>query len=240
MELSKGENHLILEGLILYFVLFFPGVYASGFSGEIDLVEAITFSIPAELGRTLTYTLPSLALLWYLILRINSAEKKSFSSLGLTSLRKQDFLSFAAGFAGLVLVGLGISFLVSLLPQMENLPPPPKIEAPDTVWGWIVIAFSCLGTGYLEETYFRYYLFTAGPTAAPEKLNVDAAARIVLSTGLFSICHIYEGPWGILNAALAGILLSALFVRFKSFHGIAWAHGAYNIFVYCIMGNFST
>jgi len=55
---------------------------------------------------------------------------------------------------------------------------------------------------------------------------------------LFSLCHVYEGPWGILNAVLAGIILSLLFIRFRSLHGIAWAHGAYNIFVYT-MGNFN-
>lgn len=247
MELSKGENRwasenrrFSWEALILYFVLFFPGVYASGFSGEIDVADTINFSLAGELGRTLTYTLPSLALLWYLILGVNQTEKKSFSSLGLYPAKKKDFLAFAAAFPGLVFVGLGISFLAPLFSQAESLAPPPKIEAPETVWGWIVIAFSCLGTGYLEESYFRYYLFAASPVPSPEKLRLDSVTKVLLSAFLFSLCHIYEGPWGILNAALAGILLSALFVRFGSLHGIAWAHGAYNVFVYFIMGNFST
>jgi membrane protease YdiL (CAAX protease family) len=60
------------------------------------------------------------------------------------------------------------------------------------------------------------------------------AIRVLFSTVLFSLCHIYEGPWGILNAVLAGIFLSVLFNRYRSIHGIAWAHAAYNMFVYTI------
>jgi len=60
-----------MEALILYFVLFFPGVYIS-FSPEwlspgIGTASTVPFSIIREFGRTLTYTLPALALLWYLI-----------------------------------------------------------------------------------------------------------------------------------------------------------------------------
>jgi membrane protease YdiL (CAAX protease family) len=101
------------------------------------------------------------------------------------------------------------------------------VEAPVSVFGWIVMVFSCLGTGYLEESYFRYYLLTK-----LEKQQPRALIRIIFSTILFSSCHIYEGPWGVINAMLAGFLLSWLFNRYRSLHGIAWAHGAYNIFVY--------
>jgi membrane protease YdiL (CAAX protease family) len=102
---------------------------------------------------------------------------------------------------------------------------------------------SCLGTGYLEESYFRYYLLSKLDDIIDEasyKANASLPRVIMtvcFSTFLFSVCHIYEGPWGIVNSSLAGALLSALFIRFKSLHGIAWAHGAYNIFVY-VMGNF--
>jgi membrane protease YdiL (CAAX protease family) len=92
---------------------------------------------------------------------------------------------------------------------------------------------SCLGTGYLEESYFRYYLLIKLEIPVP-----NAAMRAALSTALFSLCHMYEGPWGILNAVIAGLFLSALFVRFRSLHGVALAHAFYNMFVY-VMGNFS-
>jgi len=220
-----------MEPLILYFVLFFPGIYSngiysSGIWGGIEIAETIPFSAVRELGRTLTYTIPSLALLWYIF-----PEKKGFSSLKQERFKKQDFLPFAIGFPGLVLIGLVISFLLSFLSLRFGLDLPLKVEAPLSLFGWIVMVFSCLGTGYLEESYFRYYLLTKF-----EKQQPNALIRIIFSTILFSFCHIFEGPGGIINAMLAGFLLSWLYNRFRSLHGVAWAHGAYNIFVYFIGG----
>jgi membrane protease YdiL (CAAX protease family) len=86
---------------------------------------------------------------------------------------------------------------------------------------------SCLGTGFLEESFFRFYLFN--------KLDnrfTGERARLLLSTVLFALCHIYEGPWGVLNAAMAGCFLSILFLKYRSLYGIAAAHGFYNILVY--------
>jgi membrane protease YdiL (CAAX protease family) len=51
---------------------------------------------------------------------------------------------------------------------------------------------------------------------------------------LFSICHIYEGPWGFLNAALSGVVLAYAFLRFRSLHGVAIAHALYNILAYVL------
>jgi uncharacterized protein len=215
-----------MEPFILYFVLFFPGVYANGIWGGNIIAETIPFSVIRELGRTLTYTIPSLALLWYVF-----PDKKGFSYLKQEKLQKRDFLPFAIGLPGLILIGLGVSFLVSFFYLRHGLALPVKAEAPVSALGWIVMVFSCLGTGYLEESYFRYYLLKK-----LEKYQPKITIRIVFSTILFSICHIYEGPWGIINAMLAGFFLSWLYYRFKSLHGVAWVHGAYNIFVYFIGG----
>ena len=217
-----------MEPLILYFVLFFPGVYNLPFSGNMPLTESIQFSLFRELGRTVTYTLPSLALLWYLI-----SDRRGFTALAEEKPKKTDIFSLSMGLPGLIIIGLGISFLALHLPGYQGLAPPPRIEAPAGGLGWTVMAISCLLTGYLEESFFRYYLITFFERQIP-----NAVIRIALSTVLFSACHMYEGPWGILNAVLAGVLLSILFVRFRSLHGIAFAHGCYNIFVY-IMGIFS-
>ena len=211
--------------MILYFVLFFPGIYSSGFaSGLVKLTEIIPFDLFGELCRTFTYTIPAFALLWYVI-----PDNKGFSSLQKQKIKKEDLLPFAFGLPGLILIGLGISFLISLLAENQILTPPQKIEGPANVWAWVAVIISCIGTGYLEESYFRYYLLTKLESQLPA-----ATRRILLSSILFSLCHVYEGPWGIINALLAGLLLSVLFIRYRSLHGIAWAHGGYNIFVYAM------
>ena len=210
-----------MEPLILYFVLFFPGIYTFGLSGAAGAIETIPFSILRELGRTLTYTIPSIALVWYII------GKKKLLALISRRFRKKDLIAFVAGLFGLCIISVAISLSVSLFLSYYDLPSPPKVEAPVNFAGWITLVFSCLGTGYLEESFFRYYLITKFEKTVPQ-----TTIRVIFSTFLFSLCHIYEGPGGFINSVLAGILLSVLFIRYRSLHGVAWAHGAYNIFVY--------
>ena len=215
-----------MEALILYFVLFFPGTFAAPVTG--GNLEVISFSIIRELSRILVYILPALALIWYLILK-----KKSLAAYGPPPLKveKRDLIIFAAVLPGIISIALFVNLLISLFSQNLGLPPPPALEGPVNTLGWIVLVIGCLGTGYLEETYFRYYLLTK-----LEKLIPQTVLRVIFATALFAICHMYKGPWAVLNAALAGLFLSAVFIRFRSLHGIAWAHAAYNFFVFVTMG----
>jgi membrane protease YdiL (CAAX protease family) len=209
--------------VLLYLVLFFPGFSLGTALSDISR-EAIPFSTVQELSRILSYTLPTLALLWYLIL-----EKRSLViSPRRLKPKLEDAYSFLWGFPGLVLIGIGISIMITRLSPFSA---PPKVLAPDTVPGWIVMVCSCLGTGYLEESYFRFYLLRK-----LENWISFRFLRIAFSVLLFAFCHAYEGLGGTLNAVFAGILLSILFERHRSLHGIAIAHGCYNIFVY-IMGS---
>ena len=208
-----------MEALILYFVLFFPGVLI--LSSPDWLAQGagavLHFSMLRELGHSVTYTLPSFALLLYLI-----SDKKGVSSLKEICPTQKDILPFVIGLPVLIIIGMFIAFLVSLF---VTIPPPPRIEGPHNFVGWVVVVLACLGTGYLEELYFRYYLLSRMEKAVPQ-----AAVRVIFSTILFAFIH--DSPWGIVNAAIAGLFLSALFLKFRSLHGIALAHAGYNMFVY--------
>jgi membrane protease YdiL (CAAX protease family) len=217
----------LLEPFILFFVLFFrgtivpgaivPGANAGATASGAAAVEA-AFSAPAELNRLLIYTIPSLALLWYLAI----AKKSLPSPAAPLKPTRRDIYPFLTGLPGLLLIGISLAHIMTHTP---GLPPPPRAAAPTSTPGWIIMAFSCLGTGYLEETYFRHYLLTRLSTT-------PLAFRLTVSITLFAICHAYEGPWGILNAALAGTLLALLYEHHHSLHGIASAHAAYNASVY--------
>ena len=211
-----------MEALILYFILFYPGIMNVPAPGPISGIG--TFSTIRELSRTITYAVPAFALLWYLM-----SDKKGFSALEAEKPGKKDLLPFIIGLTGLIIISIGISLLIMFFPEPQGLPPPPKISAPHNPIGWIVIVLSCISTGYLEESYFRYYLLSKFDDLIPQ-----GALRIVLSTVLFAVCHIYEGPWGVMNAALAGMILGIVFIKYRSLHGVAIAHGVYNIFVYVI------
>jgi membrane protease YdiL (CAAX protease family) len=209
-----------IEPFILYWVLFLP---SWGFPAP--EVSVFPFSINRELGRIFSYDLPSLALIWYLFLRSESPVSPS------TGIRpgRRDPLTVLFALPGLIALGALVSLAGSFFPSPVSAP---DIEAPRGLAAVLVMILSCLSTGYLEESYFRLYLFTR----FRESGVGSAKGAAVFSSLLFALCHIYEGPLGVLNAFLAGLLLFFIFTRRQTIHGLAWAHGGYNIFVYVMKG----
>jgi membrane protease YdiL (CAAX protease family) len=121
-------------------------------------------------------------------------------------------------------MALGVRVLSFFAPF---LPAPPVLVRPSGLGGWLVLGVFCLGTGYLEEGYFRVYLETrlsaGGLTPLP---------RLAIACGLFTLCHLYQGPVGLCNAALAGLFLLLVYRKTGTLHGLALGHGCYNILVY--------
>jgi membrane protease YdiL (CAAX protease family) len=213
---KESSLKTFVEPLILYMVLFLPGAIPAA-----PIPDLITFSANRELTRILLYNIPSFALIWYLVL-----QKKSLRQCGLGRPGRGDIFSFLLTFPGLLLIGLAIS-LIS--PLFTGAAPGPAIGAPENFAGWIVMFLSCVSTGYLEESFFRFYLLTM-----PGEPGIKPGKLVFISTLLFALCHAYEGPWGVLNAVLAGTFLGLLFLHQRSLHGIALAHGFYNAFVYAL------
>jgi membrane protease YdiL (CAAX protease family) len=200
-------------------------LFLSGVSGRPPGGYIITFSIASELARMILYNAPSLALLWYLMLKA-----RSFRDWGVALPGKKDLIPAVICLPSILIIGITIAIVNSFFsePGME-----PVIFPPSSVPGWVILCISCISTGYLEESYFRFYLISRR-----EELNLSSAGALILSTAAFSVCHIYEGPWGFLNSVLAGLVFSFLFLRYNSLHGIAIAHGLYNIIAYIVAAVF--
>jgi membrane protease YdiL (CAAX protease family) len=193
----------------LYCVLFLPGVLRYEAPPE-----PVVFSINRELVRIAAFNLPALIL----ICRLGQKDR------GIPPPSPGDLFGFLWAFPSLILTGFSISTAAALIPGDF---PSFRVLAPDSIAGFTVMFFSCLSTGYLEEGYFRYYLGEKfGEMGLPPW--VFAAA----STVLFSLCHLYEGPWGTMNAMLAALILALIYSRFRCIHGLALAHGLYNATVY--------
>jgi membrane protease YdiL (CAAX protease family) len=163
--------------------------------------------------------------------------------------RSEDFQSLVIALPGLLGIGLGVSVLSSIVsgPATAGM----IVESPGGTGTWLLMILSCFTTGYLEETYFRHYLLSRfweqkiypPLPEAPETRGLrarelhqipflSAVPGILISVTLFSLCHIYEGSWGVVNAALAGLLLSPIYFHYGALHGLAWAHGLYNVFIF--------
>jgi len=208
--------NVFAEPLILYAVLFFrisAGVPLSG--------DPVEFSATAEIIRILFYNIPSLALVWYLLLKT-----KSLKEWGVALPGKKDIKPALLALPAVTLIGFSISLVSHYL---NEIPSGPKFLPPDSAVPWIILILSCVSTGYLEESYFRFYLLSKR-----EEMGIGPHRAILISTLLFSFSHIYEGPWGFLNAALSGVVLAYIFQRFRSLHGIAITHALYNILVYAL------
>ena len=205
----------LIEPLILYIVLFLSGSFGHIAGGTI----AVTLN--GELYRIFMYNIPSLVLIWYLLYR-NSA-----FTLRMIKPGKGDLISALIALPGLLLTGLTIAVIT---PYFSGISPEPAISAPSGLPVWVALTLSCITTGYLEESFFRFYLLSRR-----KELGLNPVKAVIFSALAFSVCHIYEGPWGFLNAAVSGILLAFIFLRYRSLHGIAFAHGLYNIIAYMVM-----
>jgi len=214
----KGEEKMgkVLEALILYIVLFFSGTAGLITNGA----QAADFSITAQITGILLHSIPSLALIWYLIFKAGRIED------WIVRPGKKDLISGFITLPCLLLIGIAITFASSYIGGYSTQV---SLNLPSTVPGWIMLFISCICAAYLEESYFRYYLITRR-----DELRLNTSSALLLSTALFSICHIYEGAWGFLNAALSGALLGFIFLRYNSLHGIAVAHGFYNFLAYAV------
>jgi membrane protease YdiL (CAAX protease family) len=205
---------IYFEALILYFILFL-----SGSTGSI-IQSAGSFSSLSELSKIFFYNIPSIALIWYLILRVKPLRNWAIAPC------KNDVISFFITLPCLILTGFAISFISSYIGGAPGQAAP---RSPDTGIGWAILGISCLTAAYLEESFFRFYII-----ARRDEFKMEAATAMTLSVLLFSVCHIYEGPWGFLNAAISAVILGFVFLRYRALHGIAIAHGAYNISTYII------
>jgi membrane protease YdiL (CAAX protease family) len=201
-----------LEPLILYCILFLPGALRHAPPAELAV-----FSANREITRIIAYNIPALALIWYLRRRETGPKKTFLPTL-------KDIFAFLWAFPALVLTSLTVSLAASFFP---GLPGGVKIQGPGNIIGLLVMFLSCISTGYLEESYFRYYLGKKF-----DELGLSPWAFILISTALFALCHVYEGPWGTMNSILAALILALVYTRFRTLHGLALAHGLYNAVVY--------
>jgi membrane protease YdiL (CAAX protease family) len=213
--------YIYIETLILYMVLFFSGA-TGAFVNEVQE----SFSTIAELKRLFLYSIPSLALIWYMLLRVKSLSHWDIKP------GKKDLVCGLVTFLSLIIIGFVMAFvssrIISITMQHEAIEQA-AVHPPATALQWVVLVISCIVSAYVEESFFRFYIL-----ARRDELKLHASYALLLSVALFAICHIYEGPWGFLNSVLSGTLLCFMFLRYKAFHGITIAHGLYNVSVFVI------
>jgi membrane protease YdiL (CAAX protease family) len=175
----------------------------------------VPFSISSEVIKILIYTIPSIAIIWYLLHR-NRKIERCYVKPG-----KKDLFGGFIILPVLLITGFMMSFFASITttPSMLVI-----ISTPSGIAEWIILCFSCICLAYLEESYFRFYLLSN-----KDEMNLSTPIALAFSAVLFGLCHINAGLWAFLNAVICGFFLGLMFLWYKCFHGIAIAHALYNI-----------
>jgi hypothetical protein len=231
---------LVIEAVMLYLVLFFPSVFAG-----VEKETVIAFSVNRELLRIFVYNIPPLMYIWFLLLPkkdIMRAEPAFFLSalrnavFSPVSNGTNVFLTCILAFFGLFAISTGCSALSGLAESASSASfgSGMSLQTPDTAVGWLVLYLSCVSTGYLEESFFRFYL-------SDRLKECGLYPAMLMSSVGFAFCHVYEGLFGVVNAFFAGMFLFFIFNKRKSgngiqtLHALAFAHGTYNALIYAII-----
>jgi membrane protease YdiL (CAAX protease family) len=128
----------------------------------------------------------------------------------------------AAAYAGLA----AVSIFSDTLSGITGTPTAVTIPLPAGVSGWAWTIIICFVSAFFEESLFRYWFWVKLEKKRP------LALLLLVNAGVFGLFHLWEGVWGIVNAALAALVLSAVWLKSRSLPAIALSHALYNVSVF--------
>ena len=215
------------EFAVLFAVLFLPGIVSQ--AGGVD---------PAgfeKLGYHLLILVVSIPQLLMVLYVSNLRIPGSSSRFGWRRPSLRDGGTALAGYVILIVSALAISALISAISVF--IPSTGRALLPQVEWRFSVPALipmavlSSVAIGYREEVFFRAYIVDRA-----SEIGVSTFSAVAGGTLLFALGHLYQGLAGFGVALLLGAVLGALYVRTRSLHGVAVAHGLYNLTILLLSG----
>ena len=223
-RIGNGIRAEIYETLLLYAVFFLPRYLQTGSSAQLPMFESVYQNV-----MMLSFMIPQLLLLIFLISR-----KGMLHIYGFRPFKRSDVLWSLSIFIYLWAIVALLMILLQFLPLSESTP----LFAPDwqvpNVMVYPLLLIVSLATGYLEEGFFRCYLYRQARRVGAAYLPSVIAISMLFGTG-----HMYEGIHGVIITTAMGILLQIFYTkRVRSIHPIAIGHGLYNfsVFILAILG----
>lgn len=180
--------HPAILGLLIYLSLFIlPGLLSGG------MPDSYRLDIAIMLRQMALYTLPALLLSIYLV------ERNKRGSLKI--LLRPERLD--ALYVPLLLFGLGLCALVYRLVSNSMGQEALQVSVNSSMLTWLMLMVFTVASVFLEELFFRIWLRTRF-----EEAGLTPTLSAVLSSVLFAFAHYQQGIPGMLQALLAGLLLS--------------------------------
>ncbi|MCX7028723.1 MAG: CPBP family intramembrane metalloprotease [Spirochaetes bacterium] len=210
-----SARRLLGEAVLLFLVLFLPGYLAQpveASAAQVDTARAMLQSVILGLPQVL------------LILHLLSIQPEvPLEHFGLYRLRLRDILRAAGAFVGALALAAPLVAAMALVPALRELGSTGYRWSLHSAWELpLALAFG-LTAGYREELYFRAYLL-----GRFEQTGIPRVAGVAASTALFALGHLYEGVLGVALALVMGLYFSLVYLRSRSLHVPAWAHGLFN------------
>lgn len=203
------------ESALLFAVLFLPGML-----GQSVGVDPTSFDHIAYHVQVLAIAVPQILLV---VAVSNGRIPGSAARFGWRRPVTRDLIVAALGLVLTYLVAVLLGAVASLLAN-------PGMMQSTVAWSFSryevlpLVMISTLAIGYREEIFFRAYLADRAP-----ELGVHPRTALYAGALIFGLGHIYQGPGGFLLATVLGAVFAEIYLRTRSLHGIAVAHGMFNL-----------
>ncbi len=211
-----SAHGLLGEAVLLFLVLFLPGYLAQPVgtsAAQVDTVRAMLESV--ILG------VPQVLLILHLLRLQTGGAARALRPLPAAASRRP--VDAAARLVGALALAAPLVAAMALVPALRDLGSTGYRWNLRTAWELpLALAFG-LTAGYREELYFRAYLL-----GRFEQTGIPRAAGVAVSTALFALGHLYEGILGVALALVMGLYFSLVYLRSRSLHVPAVAHGLFN------------
>ena len=208
------------EAALLFAVLFLPGMVAQGSQIDSFAFESVYYNV-----QVLVVAVPQLLLVIYVSGRSSPGYEKT---LGWKRPRLRDAGIAAATLCMLFVVMFGVAAIVrGGEPAFGGV----VTSRIGSYWMAPLVLTTSVAVGYREEVFFRAYLLNRA-----SEIGLHSALSIVLAALLFAVGHLYEGIGALAGTFGIGVVLGIVYLRFRSLHAIAWAHGIYNAVAILLSG----
>jgi membrane protease YdiL (CAAX protease family) len=219
--MTLTRSRILAELLLIFAAFFLPGYAAQGF---------VTARGPATSGimlQAIVTGIPQFLLMAYVAIAAGAVAPARW---GFVRFEPRDALRTAVVLLGCFAVITPFIAIVLALPAEMS-----RTVSQGYRWGLqsaaqipLALLFG-LTAGYREEFFFRAYFL-----GRMDELGISIPLAVAASTILFCVGHLYEGILAVAVTAALGLLLSAAWLRRRSLHVVAIAHGAYNTLVLCL------
>jgi membrane protease YdiL (CAAX protease family) len=202
--------------VLLFAVFFLPGILFQ-YGG----IRPDAFDEPGYHLAVLVTTVPQTLLIIY-VLWIQPSE--DLSRFGFRAVDIPDLLAAVVATVGMFVVLAAAAGVLFLFPEVTQEAVRSGFRFRFSNVSLLPLALlSSVAIAYREEAFFRAYLLTRF-----EQLSVNPVLGVVVAAAAFSLGHFYQGLGGAAVAFLLGLYLGWIYLRRRSVHIVAVAHGLYN------------